>query len=61
MDDLKEVIRHAVMRAIHKAGNRRGESRIIARAAIELIADDIASQVMDVMAMYTQHNTGGEE
>ena len=59
MDDLKEVIHHAVMRAIHKGGNRRGESRVIELPAIALIADDITSQVIDVIAMYT-HNNGGE-
>ena len=59
MDDLKEVIRHAVMRAIQKGGNRRGESRVIELPAIALIADDITCQVIDVIAMYT-HNNGGE-
>ncbi len=59
MDNLKEVIRHAVMRAIHKGGNRHGESLQIELPAVELIADDITAEVMDVMAMYT-HNHGGE-
>jgi hypothetical protein len=56
--DLTEIIRHMVVRSIHKAGNRRGESRIIEDAAIERIADSITAEVMDVMAMY-RHN-GGE-
>ncbi len=56
---LKDIIRHAVVRSIHKAGNRQGESRVIEDAAIERIADSIASEVMDVIAMY-RHNTGGE-
>jgi hypothetical protein len=59
MDDIKEVIRHAVVRAIRKGGNRRGTSRVIEDAALALIADDITAEVMDVMAMYT-HNHGGE-
>ena len=57
--NLKDIIRHAVVRSIHKAGNRHGESRIIEDAAIARIADSIASEVMDVIAMY-RHNTGGE-
>jgi hypothetical protein len=57
--NLKDSIRRMVVRSIHKAGNRRGESRIIEDAAIERIADDITAEVMDVMAMYT-HNHGGE-
>jgi hypothetical protein len=56
---LKAIIAHAVVRSIHKAGNRQGESRVIEDAAIERIADSIASEVMDVIAMY-RHNTGGE-
>ncbi len=48
-----------MVRSIHKAGNRRGTSRIIEDAAIELIAAEITAEVMDVMAMYT-HNHGGE-
>ena len=58
--DLREIIRHAVVRSIHKAGNRRGESRVIEAPAIERIADDITAEVMDVIAMY-RHNNGGEE
>jgi hypothetical protein len=58
MDDIKEVIRHAVVRAIRKGGNRRSTSRVIEDAAMEHIADDITAEVVDVMAIY-QHN-GGE-
>lgn len=58
--NLKDSIRHMVVRSIHKAGNRRGESRVIEDAAIELIADSITAEVMDVIAMYTT-NHGGEE
>jgi hypothetical protein len=57
--NLKAMIAHAVVRSIHKAGNRQGESRVIADAAIERIAESIASEVMDVMALY-RHNHGGE-
>ena len=56
--DLKEIIRHTVSRSIHKAGNRHGESLKIELPAVALIADDIAGEMMDVIAMYT-HN-GGE-
>ncbi len=59
MDNIKEVIRHAVVRSIRKGGNRRGESRVIEDAAMERIANDITAEVMDVIAMYT-HNHGGE-
>jgi hypothetical protein len=58
--NLREIIRHAVVRSIHKAGNRRGESRVIELPAMELIADEITAEVMDVIAMYTNNN-GGEE
>ena len=56
---LKAMIRREVVRSIHKAGNRRGKSRVLDNAAIERIADSITAEVMDVMAMY-RHNTGGE-
>jgi hypothetical protein len=57
--NLTDIIHHRVARSIRRAGNRRGESRIIEEAAIELIADSITAEVMDVMAMYTT-NHGGE-
>jgi hypothetical protein len=55
--DLKEIIRHTVSRSIHKGSNRHGESLTIELPAIELIADEITAEVMDVIAMYT-HNSG---
>ena len=56
---LKDIIRREVVRSIHKAGNRRGESRVLDNAAIERIADSITAEVMDVIAMY-RTNHGGE-
>jgi hypothetical protein len=57
--DLTEMIRHAVYRSIRKGGNRRGDTLKIELPAVELIADEIAREVMDLIGMYT-HN-GGEE
>jgi hypothetical protein len=57
--NLKEIIRHAVRRSIRKGANQHGESLTIAIPAVELIADEIASEVMEVIAMYT-HNSGEE-
>jgi hypothetical protein len=57
--NLKEIIRHAVYRSIRNGGNRQGDTLKIELPAVELIADEIAGEVMDVIGMYT-HN-GGEE
>jgi hypothetical protein len=57
--DLTEIIRHAVERSIRKGGNRRGEYLTVPLPAVELIAREIAGEVMEVIGMYT-HN-GGEE
>jgi hypothetical protein len=57
--DLKEIIRRAVSRSIRKAGNRYGETLKIELPAVELIADEITREMMDVIGMYT-HN-GDEE
>jgi hypothetical protein len=56
--DLKEMIRHTVSRSIHKAANRHGDTLTIELPAVALIAEDIAGEMMDVIAMYTHH--GGE-
>jgi hypothetical protein len=58
--NLTDIIHRSVVRSIRKAGNRRGESRVIEEAAIERIATSITAEVMDVIAMYTT-NHGGEE
>ena len=57
--DLTELIRHTVYRSICNGGNRRGEYLTVPLPAVELIADEIAREVMEVIGMYT-HN-GGEE
>ena len=57
--DLTEIIRHAVYRSIRNGGNRRGEYLTVPLPAVELIADEITREVMDVIGMYT-HNDGEE-
>ena len=56
--DLTAMIRHAVERSIRKGANRMGEYLTVPLPAVELIADEIARKVMEVIGMYT-HN-GGE-
>jgi hypothetical protein len=54
MDDLKDTIRRAVMRAIHKAGNRHGESRLVPLPAVELLADELADELVQLIEIFRQ-------
>jgi hypothetical protein len=54
MDDIKEVIRHAVVRAIHKGGNHHGESLVVPIPAIELIARELAGELAEIIHMFRQ-------
>ena len=53
--ELIEIIRHAVRRSIRRAGNRHGDTLKIELPAVELIAAEIAAEVMELIEMYT-HN-----
>ena len=55
--DIKEIIRHTVIRLIHKAGNQHGDMLKIDLAAVEIIADEIAGELVELFSVYK----GGEE
>jgi hypothetical protein len=56
--DIKAVIRHAVIRALDKAGNHEGESLKIPLAAVEIVALELADEIGQMIDMFRQ---GGDE
>ncbi len=58
MKDLKETIRHAVRRAIHKGGNRHGESRVLPLPAVERIAEALADELVQLIELFRQGGDG---